>query len=234
MTTQISTFNDRDDEGFGFSYYEYKYRVPHEVLHHVTDLLQEFCGHTDPFPSGIVDSIYYDTLDQSLLRQCINGDAEKVKFRIRGYGDGQYFQLHQKMKSLSGVGKFKCKIIPQQAPREMAPMFDQLAPNTTGDPEFSKIFSNSQNYGIMFPSIRVKYFRYRYRSYDYRITLDTNIEVYSPTNGLPHTRSYAQLPFHVLEIKTTRLRPNLPFIGLIKLEQVSFSKFMIGLDLLNS
>ena len=81
-----------------FSYYEYKFMVPHESLHFVRNVLDEFCGGSDPFPEGTVDSIYYDTPNERFLGECQNGDSQKTKFRIRGYGGGTYLQVHQKMK----------------------------------------------------------------------------------------------------------------------------------------
>ena len=217
----------------GFSYYEYKYLVEHQYFSQVKSLLDEFYGHSDPFPAGIVDSIYYDTRDQFFLSQCLDGEEFKSKFRIRGYGDGKYNQAHHKMKQLSGVSKFKAKVIPCSADRECAPLWDDLTALAPNDRHFSKIRFNASKHGILFPSVRIQYVRFRYRSYDYRITFDTNIEAFAPINGLPSLRSHASLNQHVLEIKTTRLRPKLPFVGLMKLPQVSFSKFMLGLIELN-
>jgi hypothetical protein len=216
----------------GFSYYEYKFFVSQEQLGHVKQVLDVFSGGTDPFPSGIVDSIYYDTPDGKIFFECLNGDAKKCKFRIRGYGDGRYLQIHQKVKDLSSVSKYKCSLNPATAPREIAPEWNELLPKVPYHQDFEKIFYNSRKYGPMIPSVRVKYFRYRYRAYDYRITLDTNIEVFAPQNGIPRKLNYAMLPRHVLEIKTTDVRPKLPFIGLIQLPQISFSKFMLGLIML--
>lgn len=215
-----------------FSYYEYKYLVKHDNLTRVRSILDELYGSSDPYPCGIVDSIYYDTLDEKLLEQCTNGDSGKVKFRIRGYQDGNYQQIHQKIKELSSVGKLKDKIRPVQMTKEHAPSWEEIAPLAPST-SFDQIQYNMRKFGMMYPSVRVKYFRYRYRSYDFRMTLDTNIEVFSPINGIPKPISYATIPHHVLEIKTRKERPNLPFVGLIKLPQVSFSKFMLGLSILN-
>lgn len=215
-----------------FSYYEYKYLVPHSQFHQVKSILDEFLGDSDPFPMGVVDSIYYDTYQEDLLFQCLNGDADKLKFRIRGYGGGIYSQVHQKIKTLSGVGKYKCKIEPLSAPHEQDPAWESLKAISQSD-DFNHILFNARKFGPLLPSIRVMYTRYRYRTYDYRLTLDSNIEVFSPMNGLPRCKSYACLPYHVLEVKTKDRRPVLPFIGLVKLQQVSFSKFMLGLNLLN-
>ena len=216
-----------------FSYYEYKYLVPHSQLTQIYDILEEFLGNSDPFPSGTVDSIYYDSCTEVFLGQCLNGDADKYKFRIRGYGDGQYIQLHQKIKTLSGVGKLKSRIDRVWAPGEAAPRWDELRPAQDSS-EFSTIRYNAQKWGPLLPSVRVSYKRNRYRCLDYRLTLDTNIEVFSPANGLPRLKSWACLPYHVLEVKTKSKRPVLPFIGLIKRQQVSFSKFMLGIGQLNN
>lgn len=215
-----------------FSYYEYKYLVPHSQFHQIKSILDEFLGDSDPFPKGIVDSIYYDTYQEDLLFQCLNGDADKLKFRIRGYGGGTYGQVHQKIKTLSGVGKYKSKIKLSTAPNEQAPTWDSLQAETPNE-SFDQIVFNARKFEPLLPSIRVMYTRYRYRAYDYRLTLDSNIEVFSPMNGLPRCKSYACLPYHVLEVKTKDRRPVLPFVGLVKLQQVSFSKFMLGLNLLN-
>jgi hypothetical protein len=218
----------------GFSYYEYKYHVPHESLSYIKHILEEFCGNIDPFPSGIVDSIYYDTRSLECFRQCLNGEAIKYKYRIRGYGDGSYGQIHQKKKDLSSVDKYKCKIQPVQIKGSLFPEWQDLKPLIDQDPTFQKISYSASRIGVLYPSIRVKYYRYRYRSYDYRITLDTNIEISASSNGLPHNQHSVVLPSHVLEIKTTYKRPSLPFIGLIKLNQISFSKFMLGVIELNN
>jgi len=217
----------------GFSYYEYKYLVPHSQFGQIRNLLDEFLGNSDPFPSGVVDSIYYDTCNEDFLAQCLDGDADKLKFRIRGYGDGTYIQVHQKIKMLSGVGKYKSKIKPLRAPKEHAPEWDNIIPEVA-DGQIDIIRYHARKFGMLLPSVRICYTRYRYRTYDYRITLDSNIEAFSPVNGLPRLKSYACLPYHVLEVKTKDRRPVLPFNGLIRLQQVSFSKFMLGLNLLNS
>ncbi len=81
-----------------FSYYEYKYLIDHINLNQIRLVLNGLYGMSDPYPSGTVDSIYYDTIDEKLLSQCINGDCYKTKFRIRGYGNNTYLQMHQKKK----------------------------------------------------------------------------------------------------------------------------------------
>ena len=127
-----------------------------------------------------------------------------------------------KNKCLSGVFKIKTKIAPVTILGEKYPDWLNLEPKESQDFKFNQLKLNSQIYRMLFPSVRIQYTRYRYRIYDYRITLDTNIEAFSPDNGLPREISHALLPHHVLEIKTYATRPTLPFIGIIKLPQISF------------
>lgn len=224
-----------DKEPENFSYYEYKYRVQHRNLKQVLSLLECFLGKLDPFSTGIVDSIYYDTIDRKMYGECVDGDAKKSKFRIRGYGDGTYNQVHQKFKNLYAVSKYKSKIVPIGLKDQVAPAWSDISAIDKECLNFSAIQINSTGYGHLVPVIRVKYKRYRYRVYDYRITLDTDIEVSELSSFLNRSqitsRSYV-FPFHVLEVKTRSDRPNLPFMGVISLPQISCSKFMLGLNYL--
>lgn|GEM_PF-1848971 len=225
-----------DKEPETYSYYEYKYRVQHRHLTQVISLLESFVGGLDPFSVGIVDSIYYDTIDRKMYDECVNGEAKKAKFRIRGYGDGSYNQVHQKMKNLSAVSKYKSKIIPVHFKDQIAPAWSDIIPLDKNCLEFEAIQINAASYGHLIPVLRVKYKRHRYRIYDYRITLDTNIEVSELSSFLNRSQMIAHssiFPFHVLEVKTRESRPNLPFMGVISLPQISCSKFMLGLNYLS-
>lgn len=225
-----------DKEPDSYAYYEYKYGVQHRNLSQVISLLENFLGQLDPFSVGIVDSIYYDTMDRRMYAECVNGDAKKAKFRIRGYGDGTFNQVHQKQKNLSAVSKYKSKIHPVSLKGAAAPMWTDINPLDRTCLNFEAIQINASAYGFMIPVIRVKYKRYRYRIYDYRITLDTDIEVTELSSFLNRSELVAHsyvFPFHVLEVKTRDIRPNLPFMGVISLPQISCSKFMLGLNYLS-
>lgn len=215
------------------NYNEYKFHVSRENLAYVLDVLRSLYGGSDPFPEGIVDSIYYDTLDGHCFQQCVNGNSQKTKFRVRGYGDGHFHQLHQKDKNLLTVDKKKQRIEPVSLQGFVAPEWYQF--KAVGeDKNFKAISSVADQYGLLQPAIRVRYKRYRFRAYDYRMTLDTNIQVMGFANGFDFRDSYGVLPHHVLEIKTVDPRPHLPLLGLSRLPQISFSKFMLGLNLLKT
>lgn len=215
-------------------YYEYKYTVPHAALPYVRSVLDALFGGTDPFPSGDVDSLYYDTVDGQCLRQCVGGDVIKHKFRIRGYGDGTYSQVHLKEKNLSQVSKTKGRIAPLTLLRGNAPEWLALEAAAGDAQGFAAIMAAAQRYGVLVPALRVQYHRIRYRQFDLRLTLDTNIKVETFGNGRHYTRTHLVLPNHVLEIKTADPRPHLPLLGLIKLPPASFSKYKLGSQLLDS
>ncbi len=217
-----------------FGYNEYKFLVTNEQLGYVSEVLEALLGHSDPYPSGIVDSIYYDTFDQRFYRQSLNGDTRKRKFRIRGYGDNRFGQIHLKDKDLSVVRKLKDSILPVELKDQFAPYFHELQPAQPQAETFALIQAMSQHYGLLVPVVRVRYRRRRFRLYDYRLTLDTHVEIMGFSNGLDVKCNYGVLPHHVLEIKTVDSRPYLPLLGLTDLPQVSYSKFFMGINLLST
>jgi len=212
-------------------YNEYKFLVTHENYHYVLSALRAFYGNTDPFPYGIVDSIYYDTLDRKFLDQCVDGNSDKTKFRIRGYGDGTFGNLQKKDKDLFVVKKRKIKIEAVTGSGGMAPEWEKLVGKEDNN-VFSMIKAEADHFGNLYPSVRVKYHRHRFRAFDYRITLDSSIEISGFANGLTTVSDHAIIPYNVLEIKTADPRPRLPLFGLTKLPHISFSKFYLGLNLM--
>ena len=216
------------------AYNEYKYLVTQENLTYVKHLLDALYGHSDPFAEGRVDSIYYDDLFHGALKSCLDGDTIKQKVRIRGYGDGHYPYFHLKTKNLYAVSKIKWQLSMVQFTMENAPPLSDLVRQNPDQPDFQAVASALLRGGEMYPTLLASYYRYRYRINDYRVTLDTNIEITGldagPTGSVT---ARLALPSHVLEIKTCDERPHLPLLGLIKLPQISFSKFALGICLLS-
>lgn len=212
------------------SYNEYKYLVSNEKLPYIHSLLSSLLGDSDQFPTGVVDSIYYDTMERICYQQCADGEPQKMKFRIRGYGDGRYSQLHLKMKDLYEVRKLKGAIQPLELKPGISPSWDEVT-GLSGD-QVPEIRSIAAQFGPLLPALRVRYQRFRFRTYDYRLTLDTQIEAQGFSNQWDMALNHGLLPYHVLEIKTEQSRPHLPFFNLTQLPQISFSKFYLGSMLL--
>jgi hypothetical protein len=212
-------------------YNELKYLVTNEQLGSVLQILQALYGASDPFECGLVDTLYYDTVDGKHLKQCLRGDCSKSKFRIRGYGDNHFNQLHHKRRHLDMVAKDKYRIRPVRWSGSRAPEWSDIVISNTADPGYARHALHISS-DFLIPVIRVTYMRYRFRIKDHRLTLDTRIEVNAPANGWITHRQHGILKDHVLEIKTTESRPTLPLLGLIRLAPASFSKFKQGLTLL--
>jgi hypothetical protein len=220
--------------GMAVGYNEYKYLVTNENLAYVRTLLEALYGHSDPYPEGVVDSVYYDDFSETSYRCCIEGEALKRKVRIRGYGDGLFHQFHIKNKDIYSVSKVKSPINPVKLGLSGLPTLNALAGQNRGNAKLQNAVDGLLSHGDMYPMVRVRYHRCRYRIHDFRVTLDTNIEIMAVGSGMPFTLNYGVLPSHVLEVKTLEDRPFLPLMGLVKLPQISFSKFYLGINMLKS
>lgn len=197
-----------------------------ERLHHVRHVLDALYGGSDPYPSGWVNSLYFDTMTRRCFEECEAGFANKRKFRIRGYDDGPYTRAQVKEKLLSAVSKRSASIDAGAMKGNVWPRLDR------DDRDNVAVRSLAASYGPLLPAVRIRYFRHRYRTFDYRITLDEKIEAIARPEHRLATRSMVRIPLAVLEVKTRADRPFLPGFGKLNLEPSSFSKFLLGLTLL--
>ena len=204
-----------------FKYYEYKYLVPAKIMHQAKSILEALYGNIDPYPKSWVTSVYFDSEDNKCLKECSMGAKNKRKFRVRAYDQtyGKNLQLQIKEKELSAVTKHKLNLNSNNI--FAWPSNDKI--------NSDKITSISSQYVNLRPYILVEYFRHRYRVFDYRVTLDENIRIARCEGLRQYMFSDFLVPFNVLEIKTLSERPYLPFLKLIKLNQMSFSKFYTGI-----
>jgi len=197
-----------------------------ERLHHTRHVLDTLYGGTDPYPAGWVNSLYFDTMTRRCFEECEAGLANKRKFRVRGYDDGPYTRAQVKEKSLCAVSK-------RSAPIDSDSCSDKAWPRLGRDDRDSvAVRSLAASYGPLIPAVKIRYHRHRYRTFDYRITLDEKIEALACPEHRLATRSMVRIPLAVLEVKTRADRPFLPGFGKLDLEPSSFSKFLLGLTLL--
>lgn len=205
-------------------YYEFKYLIPPRLYAKCKSWLQDQHGTSDPYPQGLVTSVYFDSLDGRCFSESAAGEQTKRKFRIRSYSLEKNSQLvlQVKEKNLNAVKKFSCPL--------RFGVIDQW-------PEFSQIdnhpiYALSQQYPVLSPLVRIRYDRSRFRIGADRVNLDENI-VAVPMDGMRGTHSLDfHFPFSVLEIKTKDDDPRLPFMDLLSLQQMSFSKFYLGVECL--
>ena len=220
-----------------FGYNEFKFALTGAKLHRTEQLLNSFHRDTDPFPSGWVESIYYDTLDNRCFHECMDGSRDKTKFRIRRYDDTGWSQAQVKFKNVFGVKKWKCdlkeKLSGETLPAWSHLFGDDWIESETSDPIAKPIVARLQtSFGYLVPVLYVKYMRKRYRVMDYRVNLDTAILVRGRPEHGAHPAHEMVIPFAVMEMKTKQSRPYLPVFGALDVQLSSVSKYALGRRLL--
>ena len=213
-------------------YYEYKYVIEPEQLSYAIALMESLHGGTDPFPAGMVHSVYYDTLPLAFYQQCVNGSERKTKYRIRWYDGGQV-QAQIKEKDLFGVSKMKGALsLVSPSSNAQLPSFWHQLPFVMNQGDNAAIQARSATMGPLMPLLRVSYHRRRYRNFDFRMNIDSCISVEMAGRHPAGRVAKMMIPLAVMEIKTTQERPVLPFSSAMVLRQDSFSKYMVGIKLL--
>ena len=200
-------------------YNEYKYLVSARNLENVLTTLDAIAKNTDPYPDGIVESVYYDSLSMASLIQCKDGNARKVKFRIRRYNDNSFGQAEVKSKNIYGVGKIRCDLPLWDIYSGWRGVLDGV---DGGESDRIKILSST--HPPLCPVVNVRYRRRRYQFLGCRINLDSQIEAF-PYMGLRAIKSFALSPYSILETKSESSVPFLPEILKGKVRHGSFSKY---------
>lgn len=206
-----------------YRYNEYKYIVSPHAVSRLKNRLDSIAKGTDPYPEGIVESNYYDTMSLLTLNQCKDGSARKIKFRTRRYNEDKFGSLQIKAKNIFGVRKLKCHLPNWQQNISWLNACDQAA----GD-DLKLMLPITNSHGPLSPVVQIKYRRHRYRIMGARITLDEQI-VAKPLFGLRFTRkSCVVLRQNVLEIKTEQTQLALPPFAKGLVRYGSFSKFALS------
>lgn len=86
-----------------FERYEYKYRIPSALVEEVRRAVRKYC---EPDPASrsapyLISSLYLDSPDRALYRMTADGQAQRLKLRIRRYVDGPFFlELKRRVKAV--------------------------------------------------------------------------------------------------------------------------------------
>jgi SPX domain protein involved in polyphosphate accumulation len=186
------------------------------------------------YPSRTVNSVYFDDLGYSALRDNLAGISERYKIRLRWYhgedrekiNDVNLEVKHRKERlgykdsyALSGFEKKLLKL-------EYRDLFPSLHAHLGGD----SVFLMEDHFC---PMLQVSYLREYFEGLNgIRVTLDRSINFYSP---LPHLRPFEGLsvsyPNSVMEIKFTPEQKNNVETSLrhLNLTPKRHSKYMVGL-----
>jgi hypothetical protein len=214
------------------SYNEYKYVIELDRVPYAVALLESMYDNTDPYPHGTVNSLYYDSVNLALYEQCIGGNEFKAKYRVRWY-DGGVYQAQIKDKDVYGVSKLKSRLpFAQHTPVARFPMLWHDLPFNDTEQSARDMQLRGARIGPLYQLAHIRYYRRRYRSFDFRMNIDSNIELETNARHPLGLISKIRIPLAVLEIKTKQERPILPFLGALKLRQDSFSKYALGMKML--
>ena len=167
------------------------------------------------FPNRKISSIYFDNQNLKMYHDSIEGLTPRKKIRIRSYND-----LFLKKKNIN----FEIKITAAEGRFKKTEIVNDFDVKT----RFG-IFD--QNYGICKPIIRVFYDRAYFKVFNFRITLDTNINynLYERYKKSFHTIKDENIIVEIKSQKVTDLnniQEQFPF------QRIRFSKYCRAIDIL--
>lgn len=194
-------------------------------------LLDSLYAGSDPYPQGVVKSLYYDSKENDCFQTCLEGNYEKEKYRLRWYDDQANIQAQIKTKRSHRVAKIKQLIEAKYLDRES--LLNYCWHEVTNSQNVSPLFRYPPRCNkTLWPLIQINYHRRRYRAFDYRFTIDSSISATANPSHPSKISGSTTIPFAVLEIKTRQERPFLPFLGHLSLSQTSMSKFALSIHML--
>ena len=213
--------------------YEIKFVLDNAKLSHCMKWLLYQTSAIRAFDNRIVNSIYFDDLSYSSVRDNLAGISDRNKFRLRWYGNGDdegpLFEIKSRNGRLGAKTIYHIKSLKKNI---LSENFDYI----TGE-----CFKELERQNIIFdkylaPTLQVKYEREYFETFNgIRITIDqeicfSDIQLYSKIN---ENNKYTY-PLKVMEIKfdprikdavTDLIRP-------LNLTPRRHSKYLIGLSML--
>lgn len=211
-------------------YFESKYRVARHELDRVLEILIAQFGGSDPYPESIVDTVYFDTERLETYQLCAQESPYKIKFRARGYVDGQLSQLQIKSKRNGALSKLKYPLAGATRARGLTTWQELTATLGAASPHAHHLEAMVAPWGILRPCVRVRYRRWRFRVLDERVTLDMELRFDAFPETQRAARDVAYVDGGVLEIKSHRPDPRIPLLGLVSLAPRGLTKFCEGIE----
>ena len=171
--------------------YERKYRIESSSFQRVYhEVMSNPSGFRKVYPDRIVNSIYYDDVDYSAYNDNLLGTGERVKYRVRWYGetlsDVQNPILEKKIK-MGLLGTKEHKPLADFSLQDGAPALDaSILPKTN----------------CLFPHVIVRYQRCYLESLDglLRVTIDKDLRYINLINSKISSQSHMDSGL-ILELK---------------------------------
>lgn len=195
--------------------HELKHRITYEdylVISSRLKYIAEFDSHAGENGIYHIHSLYFDTISDKILREKLDGVANREKFRIRYYNDDTSFIRLEKKSKIHGLcDKQSAPITKEQVEELCRGSLEFL--KGSGEPLFQELYAKMR-YQMLKPRCIVDYDReaYTYKSGNVRITFDSNIRT-----GLYHNtlfdRDITTIPAEegtiILEVKYDAFLPEI-------------------------
>lgn len=220
-----------------FNRYEKKFLVKDEQYKKIITRLEEYMIPDSFSKDGgfySISNIYYDTLDDELIRKSIEKPIYKEKLRLRSYGkpglhDEAFIEIKKKYKG--SVNKRRIRLPLGEAvdylDRDIQP------PSIDANSQiFREIQFMRQRYELV-PKVYLSYDRRAYfgkEDSEFRITFDTNIQTRRTELDLtagPYGESILPDGYWIMEIKVLQGMPMwlTELLSELKIYKTSFSKY---------
>lgn len=201
--------------------YERKYRIEHASLEEVRQVVRLNPGSFQTtFPDRYINSIYLDTAQFDALNDNLSGISDRVKFRIRWYGE-DWLKAEKPILEK----KIKQNLLGTKAYKNL-PDFD-LNTNFSLKNYIQEEIEGSKG---LFPVVMVRYLRSYYVSFDQKVraTIDRSLCYYFFNGDIFYAGQPVKDPAIILEIKYAEADENAAILQRIPFRLTKNSKFVQG------
>ncbi len=213
--------------------YERKIAIEGVPLSHVESLVRLHpLGFRDLYPERWINNLYLDTTDFAAYRSNEGGVGERVKYRVRWYGEllGRVPALCLELKHKTGWLRRKLVY-----PIPGVELTKGLGPALESVLQASLPGEIREELQLLRPVLLNRYARRYYRSScgRFRLTLDREVGFYGLSGpGMAPTRQVASMPGTILEVKYARADDDaaLAMIGEFPFRLTKHSKYVVGVE----
>lgn len=215
--------------------YEVKFQLDERLYSHLQSWIYSKSPFVRSFPTRLVNSLYFDDVNYSAVKDNLSGIAQRSKFRLRWYGDTlKYGNLIFEQKLRNGrVGKKNQINLPKELVNISVAHIHHISKAV------NSLYQHSENqftFDYIHPTLLVSYFREYFVENDgVRITIDQNLQFAAPLlekTISQHTK--LKVKNKILEVK---FNPNCKekaqfYVSQLGLTPIRNSKYLTGLAVL--
>ncbi len=213
--------------------YEIKFVLDNAKLSDAMQWIHNATTANKTYDNRKVNSIYFDDVGFSSVRDNLAGISQRKKFRLRWYGNHKKGCPIFEVKSKNGRLGYKTSYSIKSIENKLHELnIDQITSKCIKDLENHNVFFDEH----LVPTLQVNYEREYYETHDnVRITIDKNIQF---SDAQLHTtlneNNFFSYPFQVMEIKfkTDMKETVAELIRPLHMTPKRHSKYLIGLAVL--